>query len=784
MKTVKQIHGSCIHIKHMKIISIVFILYNLALVSYSQGKYREEFNGPFDSWANVKTRFKAKANGIEDDTKALQTALDSLTTMERVLFNEKTKSKYVVVYLPAGTYRISQTLRLTGKIGVSFIGEDAEKTIIKWYGGNNDTMLFSNRSAYIKISRITWDANNNNSLEILGLHYKDFTEPMFAPTSIEFSDMVFKGNPRFGISAGTYSGEGTGMMDAEVAIKRCKFFSCQSAAINIKGFNALDYWIWDCEFNNCNFGIDCTHGNYHIYQSHFNSSITSDISVRDALYASVRNCYSNNSKAFSVDAGSSCNAFKRIFQENYVRGAKSIPIQYHHQGKLSLMDNYFLNDSNVHSTVDYTSWCKGNYDMLSVENSFTEANPNNLRKDFPSKVHSINDKKINNKAMKMPGVKPLPPFVPYIKRKIFEVAPNANAAIIQKIINIASALKGQRPVVHFPMGNYIIDKTLEIPAGSDIQLIGDGILYASVFKKGVNNETAFNFFDINGPSYITIKDIQIGQDGKRDNTNAFVFTNIDQPASQVRIDQIYSKSIHSVYIDQLNYTYFEKNNSFFSNGNTVIGGDKVKAGIGTSVLYCFGGQSAGVHLENNATVVARDCWWEGASRKEFMPLNLSGNGNLTVDGALYSPSDHDSGTIINVSDFTGNISLLNMYLSGSIDVKPNSPKLKMLVWNVNNYYKKDPFFFFRQKMRSKIAMLGVSIQCYNTPTVKCATEDPQSVNDMSANITDLKDFINDLTKDTRKAKPRPYVNLADGISNIYISRVSVENGVTACLFRK
>ncbi|MEO5995912.1 MAG: glycosyl hydrolase family 28-related protein [Chitinophagaceae bacterium] len=767
----------------MKFLLFLFVSYCAANDCFSQTSYREEYNGPFNSWANVKSRFKAAADGNKDDTKALQMALDSLTTIASVLFNDKSNTKYLVIYLPAGIYKISQTLKLTGKIGVSFIGEDPEKTIIKWYGGDNDTMFNSNRSAYIKISRITWDANNKKKIQVLGVHYKDVSAPNFAPTSIELSDMIFKGNPEYGIATGTYSSDGTGMMDSEVAIKRCKFISCQGAGISIKGFNALDYWIWDSEFIDCNIGVSCSLGNYHIYQSHFYNSITTDVNIKDAMYSSIRNCYSNNAKAFSIDLGASCNAFKRIFQGNFVKGCKSVPIQYHHQGKITLMDNFFLNDSSVPFSIDYNSWCKGNYDLLSIDNSYNEANPQNLRKDFPSRVHSVEDKKFNSKTMRMPAIRPLQPFVSYIKRKIFEVPADAGSEAIQKIINTASALKGQRSIVHFPMGNYNISKTIEVPAGSDIQIIGDGLLYASVFKKITTNEGEFNFFNIKGPSYITVKDIQIDQEGARDKTVAFNFTNIDQPKSQVRIDQIYSKATNTLYIDKLNYTYFEKNNSFFSNGNTIIGGDKVKTGTGTSRLNCFGGQSAGVRLENNATMVAMDCWWEGSYKKDFIPLNLNGNGNLTVDGALYAPLDQDSGIVVNVSNFKGNIALLNMYLNGSIDVKPNSPGLNMLIWNIHIYNKQDPFAFLRQKLASKIAMMGISSQCFNKDGVKCNTEELISLSDVVINIPDLNGFLNDLTKENRKSVPKPYINLANGVSNIYISRVSVLNGTTACYFR-
>jgi polygalacturonase len=100
------------------LLAVIFLCFSID--SFSQASYREEFNGPFNSWANVKTRFKAAGNGIQDDTKALQAALDSLSTMNRVLFNDKSNTRYMVVYLPAGTYKISQTLKLAGKIGISY----------------------------------------------------------------------------------------------------------------------------------------------------------------------------------------------------------------------------------------------------------------------------------------------------------------------------------------------------------------------------------------------------------------------------------------------------------------------------------------------------------------------------------------------------------------------------------------------------------------------------------------------------------------------------------------
>ncbi len=749
-----------------------------------QVSYKEEFNGPFKSWANAKTRFRATGNGVTDDTKALQTALDSLTSNLKLDFNRQAATRYVVIYLPAGIYKISETLHLTGKVGVSFIGEDPLKTIIKWAGGDNDTMFHANRSPYIKISRITWDGNNKNNIEALGIHYKDLLAPNYSPTSIELSDMIFKGNLQTGIAGGTYVPEGTGMMDAEVTIKRCKFYSCRGAGISIKGYNALDYWVWDCEFNDCQVGVDCKHGNYHIYNSQFKNS-QKDIQNLAVYYSSVRGCYSENANVFSFDEGASCGPFKRIFQGNTVIDCKSIPIEYHHQGKITLLDNSFIQNKIKQTHVlNYTSWCKGSFDVLSVQNNYVDLNAFNMTTSPRYNIRTIADKKIDVKLAKLPAKPSLQPFLPLVARKIFEVKPGATTATIQEVINRAAALKGEQAIVHFPIGIYVLDKSLIIPAGSDCKLIGDGLLESTVFKKAPGTSNDFKYFIIQGPSYCTIQDIQIGNDGDHDNANAFSFSNVDQAGSQVHIDQIYSSSKLTLNIDQNDFTYFEKNNSFFSKGTHIVGGSKVKAGTGTSRLYCFGGQSAGVFLENNATMVAKDCWWEGNLKKDFLPLDLSGSGNLTIDGAMYAPTDQDSATTIRINNFTGNVSLMDMYLSGSIMVNPTSPNLKLLVWNVNMYHKKEPLLFLNQKTSSQIAMLGITSQCFKNADSTCIDENPRSVADGTRNINDLTAFIMALIKDNRKAMPKPFAKLPVGTSNIYISRVCTYNGNTAYTFKK
>ena len=98
----------------------------------------DEFVGPFPSWRDAQRDYGARGDGQADDTAALQRALDELT--------KHTNS--CVLYLPAGTYRLTGTLKTaraahTDCQGVAVVGEDPERTLLRWDG----TTLSWRRSA-------------------------------------------------------------------------------------------------------------------------------------------------------------------------------------------------------------------------------------------------------------------------------------------------------------------------------------------------------------------------------------------------------------------------------------------------------------------------------------------------------------------------------------------------------------------------------------------------------------------------------------------------------------
>jgi len=728
----------------------------------------EEFNGPFPSWANVKLRFGAKGNGKDDDTKAIQQAIDGLGV------SGSKGGLYTVVYLPAGTYCISATLLLKGKIGITITGENPSTTVIKWTGADVATMLLGNGSAFYKISRLSWDANGRKGVEAIGVHWRDKwndgKSQSYASLNIEISDNTFV-NCKYGIGGGTNPGEGTASNDSEIAIKRCLFQNCTGAGLMTTGYNALDYWLWDCRFINCNIGINSKYGNFFAYRCYFKNSGQTDIANTNGYIKSVRGCYSEDSRTFVVDSGASQNPFKRNYQGNIVIRPKWLPIQYYHWGRLFFMDNFF--DKSVDTAVHF--FVKTGSNIISSGNQYRNKAPvsftnvasfNQFNDVYPEKAFAAGAVFLESQD-KIPAS---------IKREIFEIPANADASTIQQTINAAVKLKGKKPIVHFAAGTYTINKTLQIPGGADLQLTGDGCLEATVLLPSANFPAGGALIKIEGPTNVVIRELQLGKfTNSKTGVDAIQFINTDQQNSNAFIDQIYTVGNNAIRAEAIDYLYIQKDNSFFADNDFISGGPSVQAGKGTAAIFGFGGQFAGIELQNNAKAVMKDCWWEGSMRN---PVNLSGSGNLTIDGAMVAPSKSDSTTTIAIKKFKGSVNLLNSYIQGGLDVTPDNPDLKLLVLNVHFYYTLDPLKFLTSKSSFKGYFMQLTTQCFNSNDKRC-----NLINwmyDVANLVPAPASFVPAMLADDSKAMPRKYETKNKAASNILITRVSmgdVNNGI-------
>jgi hypothetical protein len=127
----------------------------------------------------------------------------------------------------------------------------------------------------------------------------------------------------------------------------------------------------------------------------------------------------------------------------------------------------------------------------------------------------------------------LPEAPPHRDRKVFEVPAGANGDAVQKAVDAAAGLAGQRPVVHLPMGAYKVEKTLVIPAGCDVQLVGDGAGETAT-RLNWAGPAGGVVLRLAGPSRATLRDFYVHAPEGR----AVVVEDADQPGGRIFADQL------------------------------------------------------------------------------------------------------------------------------------------------------------------------------------------------------------------------------------------------------
>ena len=334
---------------------------------YSQPAARhraaEEFVGPFLSWTNVKD-YGAVGNGRADDTAAIQKALEAVRSKD---------SASRVLYFPAGTYRITATLRLdrishSEPLGMSITGEAPDKTTILWDGPAGQNMFHYN-AWYASLSRLTFDGAGKAKVALQ--HGEAFT------TANEITDMIFK-DVQVGIEAGMRDGI------AETAVLRCRFYRCSKVAISIQNFNSLDWYIWDCWFEDCGMGVtnEFGAGNFHVYQSVFLRSKDSDISIRHTGYLSFVGNVSIDSRQF-FHAKRAANwketetwGSQVTLQDNLVLDPQDpTPIKIENNGPNMLVDNVIRSQGRRANRAERASRQQGRSDLYRQHLDRREGDP-------------------------------------------------------------------------------------------------------------------------------------------------------------------------------------------------------------------------------------------------------------------------------------------------------------------------------------------------------------------------------------------------------------------------
>ncbi len=699
----------------------------------------DEFVGPFPSWLNVKTAYGAVGDGATDDTRAIQRALDQLGGAG---------DRPPVLYFPAGTYRITGTITLAFRIFVSLVGEHPESTILAWDGPGGGTMLLVNGVAYSRFTRFTFNGRGRASVAVE--QSWDGSQAHF-DTGNEYSDSQFV-DVEHGIRGG-FKDRGF----AETSIQRSRFVRNTKAAIALGNFNALDIWIWQSLFEDCNIGVtnDPGAGNFHVYQSVFRRSKTADLVMRNTGGFSARDNYSTGSAAFYVSAATGHPALVDIQGNTIVNPLDATPIRLDNQGPALVIDNIVVGASNASQPV--VSW-RSVYgsDVASIGNTFTAPNPLSVS----GRLIAVDDRSVSRTEL-APVEPTLPPPRPNLRRAVFEVPRDADAATIQRVID-AAARHGQRSVVHLPFGAYMIDQTLTLPPG-DVQLAGDGMSTALRW----NRAEAGPVLRIKGPSRATVRELQVHGNSVAD---AVVLEGIDQPGSRMSLNavELREAEAHNLLVRDLSHAEVQ----LIDLGHAQAKGASLRVNGGRVIVYS--GASSNNRLSYDVSggsrVLVRDIWYEGSAAGGF--ADIHGRAAFTMQGARVATAGSHPPSF-RLRDLDGSVTLLTTHLDDRIVSLGNGERANVLGLGILRGPQSPSYFASTNVPGLRALLLANGRQQVSS----AGALGPGSRPVADVGTVDA-DFIRVMLADTRASKGPMLNALAPDSSDVRMFRVWISRGLT------
>ncbi len=600
----------------------------------------EEFTGPFPSWRDLRRDYRAQGDGRADDTGALQSALDELT--------KHTNS--CVLYLPAGQYRITRTVKTVRKAhtdcqGVAIIGEDPSRTRLIWDGDAGGTM-FQWDAWYSKISRLTFEGAGRAGTAVL-------YGPAFS-TYNETSDLIFRG-----ATNGLVFGGPKTAGQAENEVLRCQFLGCETG-IQTVNWNSMDIWVWYCRFEDCGRGVHNVMGNWHVWESLFLRSRQADLSSINLMAFSVVNNTSLGSRRFfDFSTGHTWGSPVSLTGNRILNPTGDWAVILDNAGPYLVVDNQFRLEGAGRGIR--MTWA----DQTLAGNSYSKTNAVEERGRFRrpgEKVVAVND---------LANSVPTLPMAPISrKRTVFEAVPGANASAIQRLIDEAAKLNGQRPVVHLPMGNYPIATTLVIPAGCDLQWVGDsaGETGTRLNWTGPADGVVLR---VEGPTQATLRDFYVHGGRAR----AMLFNQADQSGGHIFADQLNangpsvkneagSAAVRMTGLDRTDVLLRALQGS--GNGGRWVevaggsAGDKATNQI--SVFTGATGSAAGQYeVRGGGRLVVRSVYHERSS-DSLNGLRLTDHGTLSIDATRFSYATSPQAPTVAVDNFHGLFTLATCML--------------------------------------------------------------------------------------------------------------------------
>lgn len=648
-----------------------------------------EFNGPLAGWLNVKTQYGAYGDGIHDDTAAIQAALHDAGAT-----NWQMPSYSPVVYLPSGTYRITQELifhkeddqgvLIKAAGGTRLIGEDPTTTVVSYDGATGGNLIHALDSRRWEVSRLTLDGNDKAARLIYG--DADGQQGAVYNGSNTIHDNIFR-EAQVGIQGGHFPYNSIAV--AEMSIQRNQFLGINTG-IFISGFNSLNWWIWDCTFVDNEVGVGTSRvidgaavmgaGDLHVQRSVFVNSSYSDILLGHLAGSVIEGNFSTGSKRFIDSYGPWGTGYLLAVKNNTVLDTQTRPIYFHTFTPLTLLDNTFrYNGAAVEFGASYyngVSVPAGQ--LLAVGNRYSYAGVHSI-----GGTHTIS---LDEQIVDLSGMSATPPapaaFTPHVSRPVVEVTTLTGQGIQQAIDYAIATYGGQRPVVHIPYGYITATETITIPPMADVQLVGDGFdeAHGTMLLWGGVGGTVL---DIQGPSHVVVKDLIIA--GVPSTTYPYLdplppqpwqmadtviqIGNADQPGGRIFFDRVATGALtspmypnsKSLVWDQMDNTHLEAHDTWVNLEAT--GGTRTAVRGADAPQVALFSSNAGGTVSRGANVLFDGIYWEGLTTTADSIFSVKDNGRASVMQMKFGYyTDSQSTHAIVMHDVSGSLTVLNANL--------------------------------------------------------------------------------------------------------------------------
>lgn len=448
-------------------------------------------------WIDVTTDVNPPAvpNDANDDTSAIQAALNMVG---------QSSSLPKVIYLPAGTYRISQTLQMSQLYGVSIIGHGRD-TIIEWHGSQDGVMFFSDGLSRNRFVGLSWDGRNT-----AGIGYDHRSTTNFE-TRVRHEYESFKNFTIAGIDSGT----GASTATAETMVWDCEFDNC---AIGIRVgygmFNYYDWYICRSNFIDCGTGIYSDNGKTIISECHFENSSTMDI-YSGQVQQRIRRCTSKDSKLF-VKYSSGSASTNSVIEGCTVSGwtDTTSAVRLGNRGPYTIFDCYFENPPNTNPPIKCDNWTSigqrviySNISSPETTGIVTSTQTLNVLYEIPPGFKTFwrmdADRTFMNEGAISDGSNIIDVTQPPYNAVKNDSGDDTSA--IQSAVNAAiSANNGS--IVYMPAGNYHISGTVTL-TGGNYTLQGSGF-YTKIYHDG----QAAPAIQVTNPNNIKLEQFAISGD--------------------------------------------------------------------------------------------------------------------------------------------------------------------------------------------------------------------------------------------------------------------------------